>query len=60
MGLIGTLAVVLAFGLLLWRGARAAMNAPDRFGSLLGIGLVTGIDFMHPGIKLPGIGRVPG
>ena len=43
LGLIGTLAVVLAFGLLLWRGARAAMNAPDRFGSLLGIGLVTGI-----------------
>jgi cell division protein FtsW len=43
LGLIGTLAVVTAFGLLLWRGAKAAMNAPDRFGSLLGIGLVTGI-----------------
>jgi cell division protein FtsW len=43
LGLIGTLAVVIAFGLILWRGARAAMNAPDRFGSLLGIGLVTGI-----------------
>ncbi len=43
LGLIGTLAVVLAFGLLLWRGTRAAMNAPDRFGMLLGIGLITGI-----------------
>jgi len=43
LGLIGTLAVVCAFGLLLWRGARAAMKAPDRFGNLLGIGLVTGI-----------------
>ena len=42
-GLIGTLAVVLAFGLLLWRGARAALLAPDRFGMLLGIGLTTGI-----------------
>jgi cell division protein FtsW len=42
-GLIGTLAVVLAFGLLLWRGARAALMAPDRFGTLLGIGLITGI-----------------
>ncbi|MBX7054746.1 MAG: putative lipid II flippase FtsW [Pyrinomonadaceae bacterium] len=42
-GLLGTLAVVLTFGLLLWRGARAAMNAPDRFGILLGIGLITGI-----------------
>src|SRR5438093_5915056 len=43
LGLIGTLAVVVAFGLLLWRGARAAIQAPDRFGNLLGIGLVTGI-----------------
>jgi cell division protein FtsW len=43
LGLVGTLAVVLAFGLLLWRGARAAMLAPDRFGMLLGIGITTGI-----------------
>ncbi len=42
-GLIGTLAVVVAFGLLLWRGARAALLAPDRFGQLLGMGIVTGI-----------------
>lgn len=42
-GLIGTLAIVLSFGLLLWRGTRAAMKAPDRFGMLLGIGLITGI-----------------
>ena len=43
LGLIGALAVVAAFGLFLWRGAKAAINAPDRFGNLLGIGLVTGI-----------------
>ena len=43
LGLVGTLAVVIAFGLLLWRGTRAAMLAPDRFGMLLGIGLTTGI-----------------
>ena len=43
LGLIGTLGVVIAFGLLLWRGARAALLAPDRFGKLLGIGIVTGI-----------------
>ena len=43
LGLIGTLAVVVAFGLLLWRGARAAIKAPDRFGMLLGIGIITGI-----------------
>ena len=43
LGLIGTLAVVVAFGLLLWRGARASLNATDRFGMLLGIGITTGI-----------------
>jgi cell division protein FtsW len=43
LGLFGTLAVVIAFGLLLWRGARAALMAPDRFGMLLGIGIITGI-----------------
>ena len=42
-GLMGTLAVVVAFGLLLWRGTRAALLAPDRFGKLLGIGIITGI-----------------
>jgi cell division protein FtsW len=43
LGLVGTLAVVVAFGLLLWRGTRAALNATDRFGMLLGIGITTGI-----------------
>lgn len=42
-GLVGTLAIVVAFGFLLWRGTRAAMQAPDRFGMLLGIGIITGI-----------------
>lgn len=42
-GLLGTLAVVIAFGLLLWRGTRAAVKSKDRFGMLLGIGLITGI-----------------
>ncbi len=43
LGLIGTLSVVLAFGVILWRGARIAINAADRFGMLLAIGIVTGI-----------------
>jgi cell division protein FtsW len=42
-GLVGTMGVVLAFGVLLWRGARAAVLAPDRFGMLLSIGIITGI-----------------
>jgi cell division protein FtsW len=43
LGLLGGLAVIALFGLLLWRGMRAAMSAPDRFGMLLGVGIVTGI-----------------
>jgi cell division protein FtsW len=43
LGLIGTLSVVILFGLLLWRGTRAAINASDRFGTLLAIGIITGI-----------------
>src|SRR4051812_17586105 len=43
LGLLGGLAVIALFGLLLWRGMRAAMRAPDRFGMLLGVGIVTGI-----------------
>jgi cell division protein FtsW len=43
LGLLGSLVVLLVFGLFLWRGIRAALNAPDRFGMLLGMGLVTGI-----------------
>ena len=43
LGLVGTLMVLLAFGMLLWRGTRAALSAPDRFGMLLGIGIITGL-----------------
>ncbi|MDX6612380.1 MAG: cell division protein FtsW [Blastocatellia bacterium] len=43
LGLLGGLVVVLVFALFLWRGMRAALRAPDRFGMLLGLGLVVGI-----------------
>ena len=43
LGLVGALTVVAAFGLFLWRGMRAALRAPDRFGMLLGVGIVTGV-----------------
>jgi cell division protein FtsW len=43
LGLVGTFAVVIAFGLLLWRGTRAALKAPDRFGMLLGMGIIAGL-----------------
>jgi cell division protein FtsW len=43
LGLIGALTLVAVFGLFLWRGVRAARRAPDRFGMLLGLGIVVGI-----------------
>jgi cell division protein FtsW len=43
LGLFGALSVVILFGILLWRGLRAALRAPDRFGMLLGLGLVMAI-----------------
>jgi cell division protein FtsW len=43
LGLLGALVVLLVFGIFLWRGLRAALGAPDRFGMLLGLGLVMGI-----------------
>jgi cell division protein FtsW len=43
LGLVGTAIVVVVFGVFLWRGMRAALRAPDRFGLLLGLGIVVGI-----------------
>ena len=43
LGLAGGLGVVLVFALFLWRGMRTALRAPDRFGMLLALGLVTSI-----------------
>lgn len=43
LGLVGAAIVVLVFAIFLWRGIRAALRAPDRFGMLLGLGIVVGI-----------------
>jgi cell division protein FtsW len=43
LGLVGALAVVGVFALFLWRGVRTALLAPDRFGMLLSLGIVTSI-----------------
>ena len=39
LGLIGAMLIILMFALLVWRGFTIAMRAPDKFGSLLAIGL---------------------
>ncbi|HET9478024.1 MAG TPA: putative lipid II flippase FtsW [Pyrinomonadaceae bacterium] len=43
LGLVGALTVVTVFALFLWRGVRTALLAPDRFGMLLSLGIVTSI-----------------
>lgn len=40
LGFIGGACVLLAFGLLVWRGVTIAMRAPDRFGAMLTIGII--------------------
>ena len=39
LGLIGALVIIILFCLLMWRGFTIAMHAPDKFGSLLALGL---------------------
>jgi cell division protein FtsW len=41
LGLIGGVAVVALFMVLIWRGLRAGLRAPDRFGAYLALGLTT-------------------
>ncbi|MBF0430376.1 MAG: putative lipid II flippase FtsW [Fibrobacteria bacterium] len=53
LGLVGTLACLLLFGLVIWRGIRIAYNCEDRFGSLAAVGIVVSIAItviMHIGV----------
>ncbi|HVQ37015.1 MAG TPA: putative lipid II flippase FtsW [Pyrinomonadaceae bacterium] len=43
LGLVGTLTVLFVFAVFLWRGIRTSLLAPDRFGMLLALGIVSGI-----------------
>lgn len=40
LGLIGALAILAIFAVLLWRGMKIAINAPDTFGCLLVTGII--------------------
>ena len=39
LGLIGAIIIILLFCLLVWRGFTIAMHSPDKFGSLMSVGL---------------------
>ena len=45
LGFLGVTIVLLLFAVLLWRGLRIARRAPDRFGSLLAVGVLAWIAF---------------
>jgi cell division protein FtsW len=38
-GLIGATIVLLCFGIIVWRGIRTSLRAPDRFASLVALGI---------------------
>ncbi len=39
LGFVGALVIMIIFALLVWRGFVISLNAPDKFGALLGLGL---------------------
>lgn len=41
LGMVGAFLIIALFGILIWRGLKIAMNAPDIFGSLLVTGIVS-------------------
>lgn len=41
LGLVGVFAVMILFGLFIWRGITIALKAPDIFGTLVAVGITT-------------------
>jgi cell division protein FtsW len=39
LGFAGAIGVLILFGVLVWRGLRAGLNAPERFGALVALGI---------------------
>jgi len=62
LGVVGTTALLACFMVVVWRGLRAALLAPDRFGTLVGIGLtmLVGIQALINMTVVTGIGPTKG
>ncbi|MGD8366218.1 MAG: putative lipid II flippase FtsW [Desulfobacterales bacterium] len=43
LGLIGVVFILILYGLVLWQGIRIALDAPDRFGTLVAVGLTSAL-----------------
>lgn len=53
LGLVGTVACLSLFALVVWRGLRVSFHCPDRFGSLAALGIVVSLSvnvIMHVGV----------
>jgi cell division protein FtsW len=59
LGLVGVAALVLLYGLLIWRGVRAALAASEPFGCYLGLGITSLIAFQAITNMAVAMGLVP-
>jgi cell division protein FtsW len=59
LGLIGVAALVLLYGVLIWRGIRASLNASEPFGTYLGLGITALIAFQAITNMAVAMGLVP-
>ncbi len=59
LGLIGVGGLILLYGLVIWRGVRAALNASEAFGTYLGLGVVSLIAFQATVNMAVAMGAVP-
>ncbi len=59
LGLIGAVAVILLFAVVIWRGFKIAFNAPDAFGTYLALGLTALLAFQSIGNMCVAMGLMP-
>lgn len=59
LGLLGILLVLLLFGVVIWRGVRAAYAAPDAFGAYLALGITALFGFQAIVNMLVAMGLLP-
>lgn len=59
LGLIGVGALMLLYGLVIWRGLRASLNATEPFGTYLGLGITSLIGFQAVVNMAVAMGLVP-
>lgn len=59
LGLVGVAALIGLYGVVIWRGIKASLEAPEPFGSYLGLGLTTLIGFQAVVNMSVAMGLVP-